>query len=156
MQWKKIVLWKMWIHSIWINNARQCDEPNAQWAEYDGILTRPLSTEINYGAVASCISECVCFQWFQQSPSLPSCQTVTLGLAPLLRWLQTDWPVKPKKLANAVDTWNCSGMKTSPCKGPPHIHTTTHSLTSIQSCVLIPDKIGRHAPTLLLSLCGWM
>lgn len=75
----------------------------------------------------SCTFECVCLcaQWFPQSLSLPGLQTATLGSAPLLRWLQMDWPVKPKKQASAVDTWSFSGMKTSPCEDTPQI-TYTH------------------------------
>lgn len=68
---------------------------------------------------------CFCPQWFQRSPSLPSCQTVTPASAPSSRWLQTDWPVKPKKQANAAVTRSCSGMKTSPCENPLYAHTNT-------------------------------
>lgn len=73
-----------------------------------------------------CVCLFVCSQWFQRSRSLPSCQIVTLGSAPSLRWRLTVWPAKPKRRANAADTSNCSGMKTSPCERTlleTHTHT---------------------------------
>lgn len=96
-------------------------------------LNSVLSSKVTF-----CIlSVCVHVQWFQRSPSLPSCQTVTLGSAPSSRWLQTAWPVKPKRPANAADMWSCSGTKTSPCE-----NTITHH--SVQSHVLLFENACRQ------------